>query len=118
MSIKDEVDSVRAKFQRELDGAEARVARKAIKGPDEPRGYHLREFDRGVYGESSKILEEVLELQDAEEQNARIMGLHELSDILGAIYGYLRKHYPDMKFEDLITMANITRRAFESGHRK
>jgi hypothetical protein len=82
------------------------------------KGYHIKTFDRGVYGESSKIMEEVLELQDAEAQGARIMALHELSDILGAVHGYLRKHHPDMKFEDLIKMANITRRAFESGYRK
>jgi hypothetical protein len=84
---------------------------------DTRAGYHLTNIPRGVYGESSKILEEVQELQDAEAQNARIMALHELSDIIGAVYGYLRKHFPDMKFEDLLTMANVTRRAFESGKR-
>lgn len=82
------------------------------------KGYHLRTFDRGVYGESSKILEEVLELQDAEAQGARIMALHELSDILGAVEGYRAKHYPDLKFEDLVKMMTITRRAFDAGQRK
>ena len=81
-------------------------------------GYHLKKFDKGVYGESSKILEEVQELQDAEAQDARIMALHELSDIIGAVYGYKEKHFPDIKWEDLIKMTNITRRAFETGHRK
>jgi hypothetical protein len=78
----------------------------------------MAKIARGVYGESSKILEEVHELQDAEAQKARIMALHELADILGAVEGYRRKYYPDMTFEDLITMANVTRRAFEAGHRK
>ncbi len=81
-------------------------------------GYHLTAIPRGVYGESSKILEEVLELQDAEKQGARIMALHELSDIIGSVVGYLNNHYPDMKFEDLVKMTNITTRAFESGARR
>lgn len=81
-------------------------------------GYHVTAIPRGQYGESSKILEEVMELQDAEGQGARIMILHELSDIVGAIHGYLREHYPDITFEDLIMMAAITQRAFEAGHRK
>lgn len=35
--------------------------------------YHVKEIPRGVYGEISKIVEEVQELQDAEEQGARLM---------------------------------------------
>lgn len=91
---------------------------KTVTPKSEPKGYHVDTIPRGVFGQSSKILEEVLELQDAEKQSARIMALHELSDIVGAVHGYLREHYPDMKFEDLVKMANVTRRAFESGSRR
>jgi hypothetical protein len=77
---------------------------------DDAGGYHVNKIPKGSYGQSTKIMEEVLELQDAEAQNAKIMALHELSDIIGAVHGYLREHYPDMKFEDLLTMSEITQR--------
>lgn len=80
-------------------------------------GYHLKEPTRGVYGELSKIYEEVEELRDANEQSAKLMVLQELSDILGAVDGYLRKHYPNISIYDLWTMTKITKRAFESGQR-
>jgi len=80
-------------------------------------GYHLSEIPRGTVGESSKILEETLELQDAERQGAKIMALVELSDLVGAIELYLRNHHPSITVEDLITMAHITRRAFDNGRR-
>lgn len=80
-------------------------------------GYHLREIPKGVVGESSKILEEVLELQDAEAQGAVVMALVELSDAVGAIEHYLRKHHPSITLDDLIIMSRITRRAFENGRR-
>lgn len=80
-------------------------------------GYHLANIPKGEIGESSKLLEEVLELQDAEHQKARIMALVELSDLVGAIELYLRRHHPTMTFDDLTTMARITRRAFENGRR-
>lgn len=80
-------------------------------------GYHLTEITRGEIGESSKILEEVLELQDAEKQEAKIMQLVELSDIIGSIALYLEKHHPSTTIDDLIIMSKITRRAFENGRR-
>lgn len=83
----------------------------------EKPGYHLSEIPRGVVGESSKILEETLELQDAERQGAKIMALVELSDLVGAIELYLRNRHPHVTMEDLLTMARITRRAFENGRR-
>lgn len=86
---------------------------KSIENP----GYHLSEIPKGVVGESSKILEEVLELQDAESQQASIMALVELSDTVGAIELYLRKHHPSTSLDDLIIMSRITRRAFENGKR-
>jgi len=86
---------------------------KEIKNP----GYHLTEIPKGVIGESSKILEEILELQDAEQQGARIMALVELSDMIGAVEHYLRHYHPDTTLEDLIKMSNITQRAFRNGRR-
>lgn len=81
-------------------------------------GYHLVDIPRGVYGDSSKIMEEVLELVDADKQSARIMALCEVSDIVGAVLGYLAKHHPGITLDDVLKMVDITRRAFESGHRK
>jgi hypothetical protein len=81
-------------------------------------GYHLREIKRGEFGEISKIEEEIEELKESLEQNNRIMAMCELSDIYGAIRGYLRKYHPDLTMEDLRVMADATQRAFESGKRK
>jgi hypothetical protein len=80
-------------------------------------GYHVAEIPRGEIGEVSKIMEEVLELQDAAAQGIRIMALCELSDIIGAIRCNLEKHYPGVTLQDLIDMADVTRRAFEDGTR-
>jgi len=81
-------------------------------------GYHLNELPRGEFGELSKVYEEVAELADAEEQGATLMALQELSDIIGAIEGYLVKHHPSITLDDLLKMKQITKRVFESGHRK
>lgn len=83
----------------------------------EKPGYHLQEIPKGEIGESSKILEEVLELQDAENQEAKIMALVELSDLMGAVALYLEKHHPATTMDDLLIMSRITRRAFENGRR-
>lgn len=80
--------------------------------------YHLAVIPRGVFGDSSKILEEVLELQDAEAQGASIMALNELADIVGAVEGYLAKHHPYYHLDDLLKMKELTTRAFLSGARK
>lgn len=80
-------------------------------------GYHKRVIERGVYGEVSKILEEVLELQDANEQGICIMELVELADIVGSIQGYLNTHHPSIGMIDLMQMSDATRRAFEDGSR-
>lgn len=81
-------------------------------------GYHIAEIPKGKFGESSKILEEVRELIDAEGQGIRVMQLCELSDIIGAIVGYLDIHFPDMSISDLMSMASVTERAFKAGARK
>ena len=84
-----------------------------IKAP----GYHIREIPKGTVGDSSKILEEVLELRDAEEQNATIMVLVELSDVVGAIELYLEHRHPAISIDDLLVMSHITQRAFKNGKR-
>ncbi len=81
-------------------------------------GYHLSKIPKGVLGQSSKILEEIMELRDAEIQYCKIMQLMELSDIAGAIKAYLRTNFPDISFNDLLVMSDITERAFKSGERK
>lgn len=81
-------------------------------------GYHITQIPKGTVGESSKLLEEVHELIDAEQQSSKIMALVELSDLIGAIELYLEKHHPDTKLEDLKKMSDITRRAFRTGVRK
>lgn len=90
---------------------------KAIPVPVENPGYHVDEIEKGEYGTSSKILEEVNELIDAEKQGSKILALVELSDIVGAIIGYLEVNHPDFTVGDVLTMARITERVFKNGHR-
>lgn len=80
-------------------------------------GYHVTEIPRGEIGSSSKLLEEVLELIDAERQECKIMALIELSDLMGAIRLYLQHHAQGITVDDLEKMSSITIRAFESGRR-
>jgi hypothetical protein len=80
-------------------------------------GYHLREIEKHPYGTLGKITEEVEELVDAEQQGIRIMVLCELSDIVGAIEGYLESQFPGVTLEDLVDMAHVTARAFQEGRR-
>lgn len=80
-------------------------------------GYHLRDIPRGTYGELSKIKEEIEEIEDSIEQGSKIMEIVELSDLYGAISGYLEKHHPTVTMEDLRIMSSITQRAFKSGAR-
>jgi hypothetical protein len=80
-------------------------------------GYHLNDIPKGELGKSDKILEEVLELQDAEAQGVRVMALCELADLYGAIEHYLLSNFPDITMEDLRQMSAVTSRAFQSGRR-
>lgn len=81
-------------------------------------GYHLKEIKKGKLGASSKLLEEVQELIDAEEQTCKLMVLIELSDLIGAIEAYLAQNFKDIQLEDLKKMSDITKRAFKTGARK
>ena len=80
-------------------------------------GYHLATLPRGTYGELSKIKEEIAEIEDSVSQGCKIMELVELSDLYGAIEGYLEKYHPSSTMEDLKRMSFITKRAFKSGER-
>ena len=80
-------------------------------------GYHLTEIPQGKYGEVSKIQEELAELQDAIKQGNKILALVELSDLYGAIEGFLAVSYPGFNMEDLKEMSGATKRAFLSGVR-
>lgn len=89
-----------------------------LKDMNKKPGYHLSNIPKGILGESSKITEEVLELQDAEKQKCTVMILIELSDLIGAIEEYVKKQNLRITLDDLRTMSSITKRAFINGHRK
>lgn len=80
-------------------------------------GYHKRKIKKGVYGDVSKIQEEIEELLDAIEQSNRIMALVEMSDLVAAMQGFLDKNFPGFNIEDLIVMAKATDSAFKDGTR-
>ncbi len=80
-------------------------------------GYHLRPISKGTFGEASKIEEEVQEFLEALEQGSPVMALVELSDLIGAIEGWLTKYHPTVTLDHLRTMSAATQRAFRNGHR-
>ena len=80
-------------------------------------GYHLTPITQGEYGELSKLSEELEEVLDASGQEAKVMIVLELSDLFGAMEGYLGKHHPDTTMNDLKIMSDITKRAFRNGQR-
>jgi hypothetical protein len=91
--------------------------KRAIQRGSESSGYHLSDIPRGVYGEPGKIIEEAAEFEDAIRQNVSVMAIMELSDLVGAIRGYLARHHPSLSLDDLVEMSYITERAFQSGDR-
>ena len=78
-------------------------------------GYHLREIEKGKLGEFSKIKEEFQELEDAYEQNDRILMICECSDLIGAMKHFLAKH--NISIFDLIKFNDKTESAFLAGKR-
>jgi len=79
-------------------------------------GYHIRQIVTvGEFGTTSKIREEVEELEEALEQDNKILALVELSDIYGALEGVAESLGVTMY--DVKKMAEATRRSFESGER-
>lgn len=78
-------------------------------------GYHVNDITKGKLGFISKIQEEVDELQDAVNQNNRIMALVELSDLYGAISTFANNIGTNM--EELRIMNEATKSAFTDGTR-
>lgn len=72
-------------------------------------GYHIAKIEKGVYGEWSKVQEEIDEIIDSLDQNLKPMLLIELCDCLGALKGY----YNAMGYTDfdslLINRSKISR---------
>lgn len=81
-------------------------------------GYHNNTITKGVYGQFSKIQEEFQELEDAMQQKDKILALVELTDLIGAIEGFVIQEFPGIALEDLIKFQKLTKRSFESGDRK
>lgn len=79
-------------------------------------GYHIANIPRGTLGEFSKIQEEIAELLDAHEQNAAIMELCEMADLIGAMEAYINKRY-NLSLKDLLKMKELTENAFKDGTR-
>lgn len=78
-------------------------------------GYHVTPIRRGVFGESSKIREELEELLDAEYQGCKLMVMVEAADLYGALKEFVERRGYTMA--DIVKFSEITARAFSSGHR-
>jgi hypothetical protein len=73
--------------------------------------YHLSKINKGKIGESSKILEELQELMDAEHQETKVMALIECCDIYGALESYVENNFPNMSMDDIKKFSDLTKRA-------
>jgi hypothetical protein len=78
-------------------------------------GYHKKEIEKGVIGEFSKITEEYQELQDAHEQQNKVLQICELTDLIGAIEEYAKQF--NLTIEDLKSFSDMTKSAFKEGKR-
>lgn len=78
-------------------------------------GYHTKHIEKGELGEFSKIREEFEELEDAVNQEDKIMILCECSDLIGAIKHFVIKY--NISLNDLISFNNKTEMAFKNGKR-
>ena len=67
--------------------------------------FHKAIIQKGIYGELSKIKEELDEAFDAESQNQDLMLLIELSDIIGAVEGVSKKY--GFTIEQLMKFAKL-----------
>lgn len=72
--------------------------------------WHKRDIPKGVLGEVSKIHEELAELEDALEQDVRVMAQVEAADIVGAVGAFTQKHF-GTSLLDLVKMSEVTARA-------
>lgn len=85
-------------------------------------GYHSCAIKKGTYGDSSKVLEELREFEEALLSGNQIMALCELSDLLGSVEGlinsYLTKKNLRITYSDIVKMKDLTKQAFANGRRK
>jgi len=79
-------------------------------------GYHTREIKKGTLGETSKIREELEELEDAELQGIRILAMCELADLYGALEA--KALSMGISMQDLRQMSEATKSAFLDGSRR
>lgn len=77
--------------------------------------YHIKEIEKGKLGEFSKIKEEFEELEDAFQQEHKVLQICELCDLIGAIELYAENF--NLTLNDLIQMKNSNKNAFLSGKR-
>lgn len=68
-------------------------------------GFHKNIITRGIYGEISKVREELEEAEDAIQQGQTLMLLVELADIIGACAGVAAKH--GLSINDLVAFAQL-----------
>lgn len=69
-------------------------------------GWHKSSIRKGVYGEFSKIQEELDEAKDAMDQGQDLMLLIELSDMIGAIDGFAKQRF-GFTVEQLLDFAKL-----------
>jgi hypothetical protein len=105
-----------AEKQRDLIAGSQGVSDVVIVSADVRRGYHRSKIPKGTYGEFSKVEEELAELRDAQEQGCRILELVEITDLYGALAGYVEAKY-GMTMDDVKQMAELTRSSFRDGTR-
>jgi phosphoribosyl-ATP pyrophosphohydrolase len=60
---------------------------RTYKRPEPKVGYHIAPIPHGVYGQMSKVVEEIHEAMDAYNQGNHLMVLLELSDVILAMHG-------------------------------
>lgn len=78
--------------------------------------YHKKEIKKGEFGQVSKIIEEFEEFTDAYEQNDNVLMICELTDLIGAIDGFVKKRY-NLSVDDLVSFSEKTQDAFITGKR-
>lgn len=77
--------------------------------------YHKNKIEKGEFGEFSKIKEEFQELEDAVDQDCKVLIICELTDLVGSIEAYAKKY--NLTIIDLIKFSNKTKQAFEEDKR-
>ena len=81
------------------------------------KGYHEMIIPKTPAGSFLKIAEEFREARDAYVHNNPIMLLVELADLYGAMELFLENDFPKISMENIKTMHEVTKRAFQNGRR-